>query len=449
MQNLKLPKKERPKGLFLYCNACHKHYSSDSVIKCKCNLLVYKAMIHIPDTKRKVKTRTFDTKDFVTAFSLFKSFKEELKMNSFQKMKIKKETQTPTLLIECFAYYMGFLNNIDVPLHKHKDRSSRGIQHFDSFLKIYKEALEFNNIDCDILKFTEVNDDMVGLVHDYLLTKKKYANKSYNNAMASYRGFTSHVINKFRLNYQNPFLGVEKLIVTNKNLSIQEDEFLKLLKITTIENGFKTVNRRSKPYTLNIYRTWLIHGFLLGLYTGGRGEEVNKLKWSGISLNENGSFNDIKVIHFKESRAKGHLVSEKDNIIKEFSITEELGALLIEMGYATKKGTDEYLFAPEREKRLQIARELSQGFSHYYGLLNTGKDIKFKNLRKTFITSAYKKYGAAAIALTGHKNTSVIVTNYNDKDVVKKDAQKGFGVFNKDKDEKDKEKDIDNHSDSE
>ncbi len=378
-----------------------------------------------------VKTKILKADNFLDAFVLFKEFKNALQKNSFQKIQLKKEVQIPTLLIECFAYYMGFLNNENVPLHKRRFRSKKALDAFDLDFRLYKEALEFYNIDCSILKFTDVNDDLVGYLHSYLLNQKKYANKTYNNVMSNLSAFTTHIISKYRLNYTNPFLGVEKLHVETKNLTVEENEFQKLLNTVTLENGFKIVNRmkRNRTYKKSMYRSWLCNGFLLGLYTGGRSEEIVNLNWSKITLNNDGSFKSIGVIHYKLNKAKGHLVSERDSITKDFTITKELGALLLAMDYESNKGKNQFLLAPEKRNRLQVGRELSAGFSHYYGLLKTGKEIKFKNLRKTFITSAYIQYGEASTALTGHKGTSIIQSNYYDKEVTQKVAQKEFQVF--------------------
>ncbi|MBL7930525.1 MAG: hypothetical protein JNL60_01400, partial [Bacteroidia bacterium] len=100
--NLKLPKKLRPKGLFLFCNACDTHYADDKKVNCKCGRLVYKAVIHVPGTKRDVRPKVLAAQDFKSAITEFLDFKEELKTNNFQKIAIKKTLVAPTLLVDCF-----------------------------------------------------------------------------------------------------------------------------------------------------------------------------------------------------------------------------------------------------------------------------------------------------------------------------------------------------------
>ncbi|MDI1356304.1 MAG: hypothetical protein PSX36_15415 [bacterium] len=102
------------------------------------------------------------------------------------------------------------------------------------------------------------------------------------------------------------------------------------------------------------------------------------------------------------------------------------------MGFERYKGTDKYIIAPEDGlKRSNVAGIISRSFSHYYALLNTGKAITFRNLRKTFMTSAYKEFGMASTALTNHKNPSMTDKHYYDKEVTRDEAKENFSVFKK------------------
>ena len=69
------------------------------------------------------------------------SLKNKLIKNSYQKIEIRKIEQKPELLVECFAYYMGYLNNVDVPKHKVKIRTSMYISTIENRFKYFKEAL--------------------------------------------------------------------------------------------------------------------------------------------------------------------------------------------------------------------------------------------------------------------------------------------------------------------
>lgn len=433
----KLPKKERPVGLFLFCNKCHKQYINDSVIKCRCNQLVYRARVHVSGTKKGERKLILEAKNFEDAFVEFKKFKNTLIKNSFQKFEIKQTEYKPVLLIECFAYYMGYLNNVNVAVHKMKIRTPAYIKKFEYDFNTFKDALQLYGINANILKFSDINDIMVGYVHEYLLDVKKYANKTYNGTMSNYSGFTTHIINKFKYDYTNPFLGVENRHTTSENVSLNETEFHNLLEIITPENGLRIkVKKGRKDSYVNLYRDWLKHGILIGLFTGGRSEEIVELKWSQIQLKDDKSFDRFKIIHYKIERANSHLVSKNDRITKDVVITKELGDFLIELGYESLKESDDYIIAPKSLNRRSVGRDLSTGFNFYYKKLNTGKEVTFKNLRKTYITSAVNQFGLGAMAISGHGNFETIKNHYYDKEVVKKEAQSTFSVFKKKKEQK-------------
>ena len=434
--NLKLPKKDRPKGLFLYCNSCKRYYSDHTKVKCKCGDLIYKAKIHIPGTRNNIKSQIFISRNHTGAIQEFHAFKELLSTNSFQKINIRVEQKIPVRLIECFAYYMGYLNNVDVPKHKQKNRDPKYIAKFDLLFEQYKEALDINSVDWKILKFNEVNDTMVGFVHDYFLANKNYANKTYNNNMALLSAFTTHIITKFNLQYTNPFLGVPDMIISPKTNSIRESEFDKLLELVTPENGIqmKTLRSRKNQKKTNHYKPWLKFAFRLGLYTGGRSEDIVELKWTDVVLGEDGKFDTLKTIDYKIDNANNNRTSKEERFVKFFAITQELGDLLLEMGYDRYKNSDKFIIAPEDGlKRSNVAGIISRSFSHYYSQLNTGKIITFKNLRKTFMTSALREFGVASTALTNHTSISMTNKHYYDKEVTRDEAKQSFSVFKKKK----------------
>lgn len=113
--------------------------------------------------------------------------------------------------------------------------------------------------------------------------------------------FTSHVINKFKFDYKNPFLGVPDMVVTPKVKAIGENEFSNLLDLITPENGIQLQQLRSRKNVkkTNHYKPWLKHAFQLGLFTGGRSEDIVELKWSNIRLQEDGKFDTIETIDLK------------------------------------------------------------------------------------------------------------------------------------------------------
>lgn len=62
-----------------------------------------------------------------------------------------------------------------------------------------------------------------------------------------------------------------------------------------------------------------------------------------------------------------------------------------------------------------------------------GKIITFKNLRKTFMTSALREFGVTSTALTNHTSISMTNKHYYDKEVTRDEAKQSFSVFKKEK----------------
>ncbi|MGZ3931004.1 MAG: hypothetical protein ACXVP0_06440 [Bacteroidia bacterium] len=387
----------------------------------------------MPGTKHGCVPKVLEATDFKAAITEFIEFKEHLKNNGYQKIEIKQDVFIPTRLVECFAYYMGYLNNVDVPKHKQKNRTPAYISKFDLLLEQYQDALEMNGINSKILKFTEVNDQMVGYVHDYFLETLNLANKTYNNNMALLSAFTSHVIIKFKFDYTNPFLGVPDRVVNIKTESVKENEFERLLELVTLENGvvWEKVSTLKNPKKRTVYRPWLKSAYKFGLFTGGRSEDIVEPKWSDIILTEKGEFDTIKVVDHKIDSANSHRTSKGERFYKHFAITKELAALLIEMGYEQYKGTDKYIVATEELKmnRAHVAVLISKSFTHYYRQLNTGKQVSFKHLRKAFMTSALIEFGSASPALTNHATVNMTNKHYHDKSVTRDQAKESFSVF--------------------
>lgn len=429
---LQLPKKDRPKGLYLFCNTCKRSYSHDKLVKCRCGNLVYKARIHVSGTSTGLIPKVLKAKDFSNAIQEFFDFKKTLISNSYQPITIKKEVKLPARLIECFAYYIAFLNNEGVVPHKKKKRDPDHIRKVDLSFELFLKALQQNGINTGILKFTEVNDEMVGFVHKLFLEDMGLANKTYNNRMALLRTFTSHMIKDLKCNYENPFLGVQNLILSNDVTAIEQNEFEKLMLVITPENGIqKRVQKgRENLRTTTWYKPWLKHGIQLGLFTGGRADEIVLPKWTDIVLTSDGQFDTIKTIDYKIDRANNNLKGNGGAFYKYFPITKELGKLLLEIGYEEYKNSDKYILAPEETmKRSSITKFLSEGFTHYYKQIGKNPEITFNKLRKAYITSAMGQFGDSSTALSNHKNISISIKNYQDKKVTRDAAKETFSVF--------------------
>lgn len=148
-----------------------------------------------------------------------------------------------------------------------------------------------------------------------------------------------NIHNEFKIDYQNRFLGVPEMLVTPKFKAIVESKFSRLLTLVKPENGIQMKILCSRKYMnkTNHYKPWLKQAFLLGLYNGGRSEDIVELKWSDILLQEDGKFDIIETIDHKINNTNSNRISAEDQFIKHFAITKSLVELLIDMSYLKYK----------------------------------------------------------------------------------------------------------------
>lgn len=429
---LSLSKKNKTPGLYLYCNKCKTYYKDDTFKgkenKCKCwenNTLVYKAQVHVPGTKHKVKIKILEAKNPHDALTEFLEFKTDLIKSSFQNHVTVRETSTPTLIIDCMVLYIAFLRNEGVPAHKRKVRTEKHIQEVERFFKYFIDTLKEKKIDATIFRFEELNDDIVGYVHEHILEKRNFKNKTYNKFMSIMRIFYTYINEKYKFRLENPFKGASMRLPDPKVETISKKEFDNLLKIISPENGIIYMPRTKEKK--NLYKSWLASAYKLGVFTGRRREEIVRFKFSDIKHDEYGNISYLECEHLKVDRAKG--VNEEAKTYVRISASKGLISLLYELGYEENKDSNHYILAPnETMQRATMMDLISKSFSHFYNQLGTGKKVLFKHLRKTYISAAYKKYGEKARILTKSSDLKVIEQNYTDFKVLL-DANDDFNVF--------------------
>ena len=217
---------------------------------------------------------------------------------------------------------------------------------------------------------------------------------------------------------------MSKQIGDMKIETITKTEFYSLIKIISPENGFVFLKTKEKK---NLYKPWIKDAFKLGLFTGRRREEIVMMKFSDIKLNPSGELSFIESEHFKINRAFD--LNDESKTAVRISITKRLKELLFELGYEKNKGTNKFILAPDEMMHRKTMMDLiSKAFTHYYNLLGTGRNLQFKNLRKTYVSSAYKKYGEKARILTKHSGIDVMQKHYIDSEMLR-DANDDFDVF--------------------
>ena len=196
------------------------------------------------------------------------------------------------------------------------------------------------------------------------------------------------------------------------------------------ENGEKLTVVKGQQKIRNVYRPWLKAAFRVGLESGRRREEVMELKFNNVLSNNEGTLL-IKVQDFKTNRSQNRQEEEELKYIY-IPVTVRLKELLDELGYETYKGQDRYIIAPEEMRSEAMLDALSNAFTHYYSQLNTGRELTFKCLRKTYITNLSLYMGNDTKSITKHSSNEVIEKHYLDKEALAK-AASGFDVFAKER----------------
>lgn len=416
MKNIKLPKKDRPNGLNLYCTTHKRWFADDSKIttKCKKCALKYKAKIHVPGTKRESKIKTFEAESFEEALLIFHQFKKKLKETNFHQVNIKEDNYKPILLKDCMNEFMNYKKDIGVPAHLKKNLPKKNIDTAKRCLQVFANSLLDNGIEVDRLKFGEINSKVVGFTTEYMLgEKKKYSNRTFNNAIANINSFMRYIIKEHYSDFKNPFAEVPKLPVEKHNYMISKREFLEIVNLVKPENLIQISETTKKKK--HLYRSWLIDGYYLGLLCGGRTEEPVNMRWSDIKLNPHGRLSFISVTDFKRTRASFSL-GKVVEIKKKVEMTPELEKLLYEMGYEEKKGSNDYILAPDAGvKRITVAISISTSFNFLLKKMEM-PEKKFKHLRKTYATNCYLADADNFYKLMGHTNPNTTMKHYVNMD---------------------------------
>jgi integrase len=432
-----IDKRDKVKGLFTYCQKCQLLIDNRICGNTKKRLStckntdkhMFKAIVSIPGTDgTKRKTKVFRTRDIQEASRLKYDFVNELIESDYQSTKAlttDNEVSKPTLLIECMAMYIGYLNNEGVAAHKVKIRTTDHIKDIERFFRYFCLSLKENNVDHTLITVYQLNEKAVALLHNYIIDILNYKNKTYNKFMGAMRQFVNWLIEKRNYDLKNHFVGVSRRSEIIDKTIVSKSEFKKLLSVLDPEKGMKEYSTGERK---NMYRTWLSKAFRLALETGLRREEFMSIKYNDIVLDEKGVPTFIKIENFKVNRING--VSGTENaIMKHIPITKGLRTLLDELDYKTNKGSDNYIIAKEEKTTLKTRIDvISKAFTHYWQFTAIEKKAQLKHLRKTYLTALVQQFGEKANLISSHSGIDVLKKHYvNDQELIK--ATNDFSVF--------------------
>ena len=444
MKRKKLPAKKH-KGLFIYCSKCKKYFAwtkkkeKDGMVEpfcgdsgkkySSCSFVEkqsYKVRTHIPGTTKGLVSKVLSAQTYNEAVVQAVEFAEGFKSEVFGQTISYDTTTRRAYLKEAQGAYIGFLANVDVPIHKQRIRSKAHIRDIIRSLRNMNEALQEYQINPKLVQIAAINEKHVGYIHDFL--EKRYQNRTYNKHISQIKYFFKWAITTYRLKQPNFFAEIKKKRNAYNKETITKEEFQRLIAQLSYENGWYERKVKNEIRRENAYNSYLKDAFRLGLHTGGRREEVIMLKWNMIHEIK-GVPSYIAINNFKVERMLRP--EEKENVKpKIIPITTEFFEVLSELGYEEHKGSDTFMIFPERKGKMSstIMNNITTGFSHFYNQLNTDRDLKFKCLRKTYLTYLNAALKGETKTLSSHANDSVLKKHYIDEKVINK-AVKDVRIF--------------------
>jgi len=427
-------KRDRVKGLYTYCNKCKRVIDNrvcgetgKRITSCKnSEKHLFRATIPVPGTNgKKRKVKLINTKDLDEAIRIKIEFENSLKNNGYQSksVEVNKSESKPTLLIECMAMYIGYLNNEGVASHLAKQRSKKHLWEVENYFGKFCRALKHFGIDHTIIKVDQINDQIVSHIHTFILEELKHSNKTYNKMIALYRQFLDWLIVKNGYQLNNPFSSVHRRKETRNKEVVSKEEFQRFLEVITPEHGYQILSSGERKMR---YRNWLKHCFIFALETGLRREEFLMVRYSDIKYDENHKPLYLEVDNYKVNRIKGEEQSDERKFVP---ITKGLLKLLNELEFEKNKGSSDYLIgSDETMSRRTMIDFVSKAFSHFWKLTGLQKNIQLKHLRKTYLTALVGQLGEKATAISNHSGLNVLKKHYvNDQQLIA--TTKSFSVF--------------------
>jgi integrase len=359
------------------------------------------------------------------------NFQRQIKENSAIDDRVISSNRTrdkriPVLLIHAISRYLAWLNGEGVVEHLKDTKSTEHIKDIERILSVFMESLHLNNINIQSVLMNDLDDQLVGIFHGYLLNNKKFKNRTFNKYIGTLRTFVNWYSKEFKVSISDSFNKVKLRLVISNPQAISKEAFSNLLNQIKPENGFKYY-ANSKKNKRNYYTEYLKSAFIWALNTGLRREELCNLKHSDVV--EKNNIKSLKVENYKVNR----IMKKTNNEEKEFifiPITDTLERLLSDAGHEQWVESDLFIIAPEVKKNRNkvIGDALSRGFTHFYYQIDLDNPLTFRCLRKTYITALSMYIGNRTNIVTNHSGNDVLDKYYIDKQVRLKVA-KGFSIF--------------------
>lgn len=414
-----VPRKYSRFGIKVKCLHRHcKYQISDTcpLIKKKISACPHKSyhrfqlIVCVPKGLGTKKTRIAKTVKFEDALIEMAQFRKELAINGYHKNVLIKQEANNTVS-ELAVEYLDCISGEGSYTFMNMKRSTEHVKESRRVLERFLKSLKIHGYNIQILKIADIGNDEVQIFYDYIYNTLRL--ESHNKHFVILKTFFNYIIDKKDIKINNPFKHASLSYDKKEKNIIAKDEFQKLLNVITYANGVFSDSGKKRNY----YKKWLIPAFRLAIETGLRREELVKLKWSDLITIDNGAL-VFRIANLKVNRimssgnSKNNINSSNLRYVKHVPVTKSLRILLTELGYATKKKTDDYIIErPDGTEIKYMMDSLSKGFAHYIKKI-TNRKIELKDLRKTYISSLAVALGDKLKLFTGHSNDEVLQTHY-------------------------------------
>lgn len=404
MRKLTLPKKPY-KGIKIYCKIC----KADNP---KCNhfeSFTYKVRVHIPGTKKSVKSKILNSTVYSDAVIEAINFEKHLKSNNYEIEATNVGKENDYSIIDSIIKYNHYLNGESEYAQFKKNVTDGHRKELIRFCKYFAKSLKKNK-NIELARIKDVSKQDVSIFYSW--AESHYNPKTFNKCLNGVKGFFDFLIDVEEVEMKNPFRKYSRKQVSRTNIeSVTKEEFSAILEAVDKCSSIVVLGGRGERK--NMYKPYLKEGFKLFLLTGGRREEIVDLRWNNIFVSVSG------VKFFKIQNLKVERNLNRDEIYKYIPINSDLFDLLVEMGYHEKKQSDDYILAPERKVQSKtIMDSLSKAFTHYKNAAGIKKDISLKSLRKTYITWVHQVMQKETGLLTSHSTTKVLESYYIDPQIL-------------------------------
>ena len=402
MKKLHLPKNHIT-GIKVFCKKCRQNNTS-------CNHYhdqVYRVMIHVPGTKGNTRSKMLKSRNYDDAIEESILFKKSIVTNQFNTPKETTNGNDYSLKGSLIKYYRYLNGNEDLKQRQKVPNTKEYVKEQIRYCKKFiKSVIQHRNTSSDLIHVVSINDEDVSNFYDDYV--EEYQPRTFNKMISELKRFFGYLIDIKKIQMTNPFDNCVKKKIKTKNPEIMVvKDFLKIIESVENENPIKEFG--GKGSIRNMYRDYLIDGFFLFLFTGGRFDEVVNLKWSDIK-----SHNDTEYFFVENYKVNQQLnIEGEQKKYKRFPIFPEFKTFLNKMGYEDKRKSNDYILVPNRTiKSKTMSNQLSKSFSHYRNQCGVSKSLSLKHLRKTYITQVYKLLDNDTGLVTSHSSDKVLRNHY-------------------------------------